>query len=371
MKVPFLDLKTQYYSIKDEVDFAVLKVLDSTAYASGPFVEEFEINFAKAHDVTHCVAVNSGTSALHLALLALGIGVGDEVIIPAQTFVATAWAVSYVGATPVFCDVTKDTYTLDPFKIEKHITERTKAIIPVHLYGQPADMDSINLVAEKYNLRVIEDAAQAHFAEYNGKKIGSLSDIACFSFYPGKNLGAYGEGGAITTNSDMLAEKCKLLRNHAQPVKYVHTEVGFNYRMDGIQGAVLNVKLRHLDNWTELRRAVAERYTSAFLKVEGVTPPKERTNTKHVYHLYELALRTKEERDELMEFLAKNDIQSGLHYPIPTHLQEAYAGLGYKAGNFPVTEWCADNLLSLPMHPDMTDEMVEYVIAKVIEFARR
>lgn len=370
MNVPFLDLKTQYYSIKDEVDSAVMKVLDSTAYASGPFVEEFENNFAKAHDVAYCVAVNSGTSALHLALLSLGIGQGDEVIVPAHTFVATAWAVSYVGATPIFCDVTKDTYTLDPLKIEALITEKTKAIIPVHLYGQPADMDTILLVAEKYNLRVIEDAAQAHLAEYNGKRIGSLGDIACFSFYPGKNLGAYGEGGAITTNSDILAEKCKLLRNHAQPVKYVHTEVGYNYRMDGIQGAVLNVKLRHLDNWTELRRSVAERYTNAFTIIGGLTPPNERINTKNVYHLYELGLESKEKRDGLMQFLNDNGIQSGLHYPIPTHLQEAYIGLGYKAGDFPVTEWCADHLLSLPIYPDMTDEMVEYVIVKVIEFTK-
>ena len=371
MNVPFLDLRAQYHSIKDEVDAAVLKVLESTAYASGPFVEEFEKNYAAAHDVTHCIAVNSCTSALHLALLALGIGQGDEVIIPAHTFVATAWAVSYVGATPVFCDVTSDTYTLDPLKIEAKITDRTKAIIPVHLYGQPADIDTIMLVAEKYNLRVIEDAAQAHLAEYNGKKIGGLADIACFSFYPGKNLGAYGEGGAITTNSDILAEKCKLLRNHAQPVKYVHTEVGYNYRMDGIQGAVLSVKLRHLDNWTEQRRAIAERYTMDFSKVGGLTPPKERDNTKHVYHLYELGLETKEKRDELMEYLKQNEIHSGLHYPIPTHLQEAYIGLGYKVGDFPVTEWCADNLLSLPMYPDMTDEMVEYVIKKVTEFAKK
>ncbi|MEZ4724174.1 MAG: DegT/DnrJ/EryC1/StrS family aminotransferase [Candidatus Kapaibacterium sp.] len=371
MKVPFLDLRAQYHSIKDEVNEAVLEVLESTAYASGPYVEKFEKEFAAAHNVAHCVALNSGTSALHLALLSLGIGKDDEVIIPAHTFVATAWAVSYVGATPVFCDVTNDTYTLDPLKIEAKITDRTKAIIPVHLYGQPADMDTIMIVAEKYNLRVIEDAAQSHIAEYNGKKIGGLADIACFSFYPGKNLGAYGEGGAITTNSDILAEKCKLLRNHAQPVKYVHTEVGYNYRMDGIQGAVLSVKLRHLDNWTEQRRAIAERYTMDFSKVGGLTPPKERDNTKHVYHLYELGLETKEKRDELMEYLKQNEIHSGLHYPIPTHLQEAYIGLGYKVGDFPVTEWCADNLLSLPMYPDMTDEMVEYVIKKVTEFAKK
>lgn len=371
MNVPFLDLKAQYHTIKEEVDTAVLKVLESTAYASGPFVEEFEKSFAAALGVAHCVAVNSGTSALHLALLSLGIGLGDEVIIPAQTFVATAWAVSYVGATAVFCDVTSDTYTLDPAKIEQHITERTKAIIPVHLYGQPADMAAIMLIAEKYNLRVIEDAAQAHLAEYDDKKIGGWGDIACFSFYPGKNLGAYGEGGAITTNSDILAEKCKLLRNHAQPVKYVHTEVGYNYRMDGIQGAVLNVKLKHLPHWTTLRRGIATRYTDAFAKVDGLTPPKERENSKHVYHLYELGLETKKKRDELMTFLNESGIQTGLHYPIPTHLQEVYTGLGYKNGDFPVTEWCANNLLSLPMYPDMTDEMVEYVIKKVIEFANK
>lgn len=371
MNVPFLDLRAQYHSIKDEVNEAVLEVLESTAYASGPYVEKFEKEFAAAHNVAHCVALNSGTSALHLALLSLGIGKDDEVILPANTFVATAWAVSYVGATPVFCDVTNDTYTLDPLKIEAKITDRTKAIIPVHLYGQPADMDSINLIAKKYNLKVIEDAAQAHLAEYNGSKVGNHSDVACFSFYPGKNLGAYGEGGAILTNDSDIAEKCKLLRNHSQPVKYVHTEVGYNYRMDGIQGAVLNVKLGHLANWTELRRSVAERYTAAFSSIDGLTPPKERDNTKHVYHLYELGLETKEKRDEIMSYLNENGIQNGLHYPIPTHLQEAYIGLGYKVGDFPVTEWCADHLLSLPMYPDMTDEMVEYVIEKITEFAQK
>ena len=371
MKVPFLDLRAQYHSIKDEVNEAVLEVLESTAYASGPYVEKFEKEFAAAHNVAHCVALNSGTSALHLALLSLGIGKDDEVILPANTFVATAWAVSYVGAKPVLCDVTPDTYTLDYISLEKLITDKTKALIPVHLFGQPADMDSINLIAKKYNLKVIEDAAQAHLAEYNGSKVGNHSDVACFSFYPGKNLGAYGEGGAILTNDSDIAEKCKLLRNHSQPVKYVHSDIGYNYRMDGIQGAVLSVKLRHLDNWTEQRRAIAERYTMAFSKVSGLTPPKERENTKHVYHLYELGLESQEKRDKLMEYLQSSEVQSGLHYPIPVHLQEAYRDLGYKAGDFPVSEWCANNLISLPMHADMTDEMVEYVIQKVSEFAGR
>lgn len=368
MNVPFLDLKTQYYSIKDEVDSAVLSVLASTAYSSGPFVEEFEKNFAQIHNVKHCIAVNSGTSALHLALLSLAIGRGDEVILPAHTFVATAWAISYVGATPVYCDISEDTYTIDPAKIEPLITSKTKAIIPVHLYGQAADLDSVKQIAEKHNLRVIEDAAQAHLAEYNGKIVGGLGDIACFSFYPGKNLGAYGEGGAITTNSDVLAEKCKLLRNHSQPTKYVHTDVGYNYRMDGIQGAVLNVKLKHLDNWTSKRREVAEKYTNAFKMISGLIPPKERNNSKHVYHLYEIGLESKDKRNQLMEYLKANGIQSGLHYPIPTHLQSAYSGLGYKEGDFPITEQCADKLLSLPIYAEMSDEVIDYVVQKVIEF---
>lgn len=369
MKVPFLDLKTQYRNIKTEIDAKVLEILDSTAYASGPYVEEFEKSFAAAHNVKHCIAVNSGTSALHVALLALGVGCGDEVILPANTFVATAWAVSYIGATPVLCDVTEDTYTIDPSKIEALITDKTKAIIPVHLYGQPADMTPIMEIARKHNLKVVEDAAQAHLADYNAEKVGSFGDVACFSFYPGKNLGAYGEGGALVTNSDEIDEKSRLLRNHAQPVKYKHIDIGYNYRMDGIQGGILNIKLKHLDKWTEQRRSVAERYTNAFSQVDGLIPPIERANTKHVYHLYELRLESKAKRDLLLEFLKEYEIYAGLHYPIPVHLQEAYSDLNYKRGDFPITEATADELISLPMFPDLTDEMVEAVIAAVKEFA--
>ena len=368
MKVPFLDLKTQYRNIKTEIDAKVLEILDSTAYTSGPYVEEFEKNYAAAHNVKHCIAVNSGTSALHVALLALGVGCGDEVILPANTFVATAWAVSYVGATPVLCDVTEDTYTIDPSRIESLITDKTKAVIPVHLYGQPADMASIMEIASKHNLKVVEDAAQAHLADYNGEKVGNFGDVACFSFYPGKNLGAYGEGGALVTNSDEIDEKARLLRNHSQPVKYKHTDIGYNYRMDGIQGGILNIKLKHLNKWTEQRRSVAKRYTAAFSQVDGLTPPKERENTKHVYHLYELGLESKEKRDSLLEFLKEREIYAGLHYPIPVHLQEAYSDLNYKRGDFLITEATADELISLPMFPDMTDEMVEAVIAAVKEF---
>jgi dTDP-4-amino-4,6-dideoxygalactose transaminase len=369
MKVPFLDLKTQYRNIKSEIDAKVLEILDSTAYASGPYVEEFEKSFATAHNVKHCIAVNSGTSALHVALLALDVGCGDEVILPANTFVATAWAVSYVGATPVLCDVTEDTYTIDPSKIEALITDKTKAIIPVHLYGQPADMAPIMEIAKTHNLKVVEDAAQAHLAEYNGEKVGNFGDVACFSFYPGKNLGAYGEGGALVTNSHEIDEKSRLLRNHSQPVKYKHTDIGYNYRMDGIQGGILNIKLKHLDKWTKQRRSVAERYTDAFIKIDGMTPPKERENTKHVYHLYELRLESKAKRDSLLDYLKEREIYAGLHYPIPVHLQEAYSDLSYKRRDFPITEATADELISLPMFPDLTDEMVEAVIAAVKEFA--
>lgn len=368
MKVPFLDLKANYLNIKNEIDTAIANVINNTAFASGPFVEEFEKNFAEFTGAKHCIAVNSGTAALHLAVIAMGIGKGDEVIIPANTFVATAWAVSYVGAKPVFVDVDPLTYTIDPKKIEAAITQKTKAIIPVHLYGQVADMDAVKLIAKKHGLVVIEDAAQAQGAHYMGMPTGNLGDIACFSFYPGKNLGAFGEGGAITTNNSKAAQRIAQLRSHAQPVKYVHTEVGFNYRMDGIQGAVLNVKLKYLKKNNDARRRIADKYNATFAKIDDLKPPHEPNYSYHIYHLYELGLESKVKRDFLMETLKNKEIYTGLHYPIPVHLQEAYSSLGHKRGDFPVTENAADTLISLPMFPELTDSQVDYVINAIKKF---
>lgn len=370
MKVPFLDLKANYLSIKSEIDNAIIQVIENTAFASGPFVKEFEDNFAKFAGAKHCVAVNSGTSALHLAMIAMGIGSGDEVILPAHTFVSTAWAVSYVGGIPVFCDINPITYTLDPDKIESLITNKTKAIIPVHLYGQAADINSIKEIAAKYNLKIIEDAAQAQGTQYLHKPAGSLADIACFSFYPGKNLGAFGEGGAITTDDDDIADRLRRLRDHGQPKKYYHNEISYNYRMDGIQGAVLNVKLQHLNKWNDSRRRIAHKYTENFAKIEGITPPFEPDYSHHIYHLYELMLESKAKRDELLEFLKNKEIFAGLHYPVPLHLQEAYASLGYKAGDFPNTEIAANQLISLPIFPELNDDQSDFVIQSVKDFLK-
>lgn len=368
MKVPFLDLKANYLSIKEEIHEAINNVLERTAFASGPFVEEFENNFANFVDSKYCVAVNSGTSALHLAMIAMGISKGDEVILPAHTFVSTAWAVSYVGAKPVFCDIDSKTYTIDPDKIEALITEKTKAIIPVHLYGQAADINPIKEIAAKYNLKVIEDAAQAQGTKYFNQVAGSLADIACFSFYPGKNLGAFGEGGAIATNDEVIAQRLRQLRDHGQPKKYYHNEIGYNYRMDGIQGAVLNVKFNHLNKWNDSRRRIAQKYTENFANLNGVTPPFEPEYSHHIYHLYELKLTSKTKRDELMEFLKEREIFAGLHYPIPLHLQPAYSHLGYQEGDFPETEIAANQLISLPIFPEMTEEQSDFVITSVKEF---
>lgn len=368
MNVPFLDLKAQYNTIAKEAQERLVEVMENTAFASGPFVKSFENNFAELHEVKHCLGVNSGTSALHLALLALGIGEGDEVIIPSHTFVSTAWAVSYVNATPVFVDVDDKTYTIDPKLIERKITDKTKAIIPVHLYGMPADMEAINIIAENYNLHVIEDAAQAHLAEYKMKKVGNFSDVACFSFYPGKNLGAFGEGGACLTNNEELADKISLLRNHAQPQKYIHTEIGYNYRMDGFQGAILDLKLKYIDKWTNRRIEISQKYSNGLLNLSEVKTPLVPKNRKCVFHLYELKLKDQQTRDSLKQYLLDNEIHCGLHYPIPVHLQKAYEHLNYKMGDFKITEELADTLLSLPIYPEMTDDMIEYVISKIKEY---
>jgi len=361
--IPYLDLKAQYRGIKDEVDAAVLRVLESTQFILGEEVASFEREFAAYCQASESVGVNSGTSALHLALLAMGIGSGDEVITTPFTFVATVAAIRYAGATPVFVDIEPDYFTIDPAKIESAITRRTRAIMPVHLYGQPADMKPILEIAQRRGLTVIEDAAQAHGSEYDGRRCGSLSEIAAFSFYPGKNLGAYGEGGALTTTRSDVATACRVLRDWGQEKRYEHRLKGFNYRMDGIQGAVLRVKLRHLEAWTEKRRQVARWYGEA-LNPGSVRVPKERPDCRHVYHVYVVR---SDDRDGLRETLTKEGIQTGIHYPIPVHLQPAHEDLGYHAGDFPVAEAAAREVLSLPIYPEMNREQVRMVAAAVSE----
>jgi len=359
--IPYADLKAQYHSIKSEIDAAVLRVLESTQFILGEEVSAFEREFASYCQAPQSVAVNSGTSALHLALLAAGIGPGDEVITTPFTFVATVAAIRYTGARPVFVDIEPDYFTIDVSKIESAMTPRTRAIMPVHLYGQPADMDPILDIARPRGLTVIEDAAQAHGSEYHGRRCGSLSEIAAFSFYPGKNLGAYGEGGALTTRRADIAATCRTLRNWGEETRYEHRLKGFNYRMDGIQGAILRVKLRHLEAWTERRRQVAAWY-SEVLDTESIRLPKARAGCRHVYHVYVVR---SEARDELREALTKEGIQTGIHYPIPVHLQPAHADLGYRSGDFPVAEVVAREVLSLPIFPEMTRDQVQTVAAVV------
>jgi len=363
--VPFVDLKAQYQSIKPEIDTAVLKVLESTQFVLGSEVAAFEKEFAGYCGGKHAIAVNSGTSALHLALLAAGIGPGGEVITIPFTFVATVAAIYYAGARPVYVDVNLDSYTMDPAQIERAITPHTKAIMPVHLYGQPADMDPIMEIANRHGLIVIEDAAQAHGAEYKGRRIGSIGHLGCFSFYPGKNLGAYGEGGAVVTNNDDYNRIIRMLRDWGAEKKYHHVLKGYNYRMEGIQGAILGVKLRHLEAWTEARRAHAERYDE-LLTIPGVKTPKAMPYARHVYHVY--AIRVKN-REALQKALNDRGVQTGIHYPIPVHLQLAYAEPNYKPGDFPNSEQAANEVLSLPMYAELTNQHIQEVATALRECA--
>jgi dTDP-4-amino-4,6-dideoxygalactose transaminase len=359
--IPFLDLKKQYNSIKPEIDAAVFRILESNQYVLGEEVAGFERDFAAYCGTKHAIAVNTGTSALHLALIAAGVGPGDEVITIPFTFVATVSAICYTGATPVFVDVEPRSFTMDVSQIEKAITPRTKAILPVHLYGQMADMDAIMEIAKRRNLVVIEDACQAHGAEYNGKRSGSIGAMGAFSFYPGKNLGAYGEGGAVVTSDDEAAKKIRMLRDWGQEKRYHHVLKGFNYRMEGFQGAILRVKLRYLEQWTEARRARARDY-DRLLAGSAVQTPEQLAGRRHVYHIY--AVRTPQ-RDALQQMLQNEGVQTGLHYPIPVHLQQAHADLGHKAGDFPHSEAAANEVLSLPMFPEMTATQAETVAAAV------
>lgn len=356
--VPFLDLKAQFAEVGEEIVAALGEVAASACYVQGPRVESFERAFADFAGVPHCVAVNSGTSALHLALLALGVGPGDEVIAPAMTFVATAWAIRYVGATPILADVRPDTYTLDPDQVAKKLSPRTKAILPVHLYGQPAELDALCGLAAKQGIALVEDAAQAHAATYHGKHAGSIGEIGCFSFYPGKNLGAYGEGGAVVTKDDAAAQRMRSLRDHAQRQRYHHEELGYNYRMDAFQGAVLDIKLRYLQGWTDARRRLASRYLNRLADLP-LTLPSCATDRQHAWHLFVVL---HPERERLRAALAERGVQTGLHYPVPVHLQGAFRDLGHKPGDFPISERVANECLSLPMFPEMTDRQQDHVI---------
>jgi dTDP-4-amino-4,6-dideoxygalactose transaminase len=364
--IPYADLRRQYRSIKPEVDAAVLRVLDSSQFILGEEVAAFEREFAAYCGTTEAIGVNSGTSALHLALLAAGVGPGDEVITVPFTFVATAAAIVYAGATPVFVDIEDETFTMAPEEIERAITPRTKAIVPVHLYGHAANMDPILDIARRRGLIVVEDAAQAHGANYGGRPCGSMGAMAAFSFYPGKNLGAYGEGGAVVTSDPELAKKIRVMRSWGEERRYEHSVKGFNYRMDGIQGAILRVKLRHLEVWTEARRARAADYSRAFAG-SGIRTPLERPHCRHVYHVYAVRL---SHRDSTRAALEAADIQTGVHYPIPIHLQPAHADLGYGSGDFPVSETAASQVLSLPMFPEMTTGQVQQVAAAVLAAER-
>ncbi|PDV98060.1 DegT/DnrJ/EryC1/StrS family aminotransferase [Candidatus Chloroploca asiatica] len=356
--IPFVDLKAQYLSIKEEVDQAVLGVLASTQFVLGKEVAAFEELFSAYTQTSHTIGVNSGTSALHLALLAGGVGPGDEVITTPHTFIATVSAIDYARATPVFVDIDPVSFTLDPALLEAAITPRTKALLPVHLYGQPADMDPIIAIARKHNLLVIEDAAQAHGAEYKGQRVGSIGDMGCFSFYPGKNLGAYGEGGAVTTNNPEFARTLRMLRDWGAERKYYHDLKGFNYRLEGVQGAVLKVKMKYIEAWTEARRAVAARY-DAQLPPRGIATPATLPDRRHVYHVY--AIR-EPKRDQLQAFLHDHGVSTGIHYPIPVHRQRAFAELGYPEGAFPHAEAAAREVLSLPMYPELTHIQQDVVV---------
>jgi dTDP-4-amino-4,6-dideoxygalactose transaminase len=363
-KIPCLDLKEQHRRIKDEIFTAFEKVYENTAFSGGPFVEEFEKAFSAYTGARHTIGVNNGTSALHLAMLALGIGQGDEVIIPANTFIATAWGVSHAGATPVFVDCEADTWQISAAAIEKAITKKTKAIIGVHLYGMPFDVDAVRAVADKHGLHLVEDAAQAQGARYKGKMAGTLGALACFSFYPGKNLGACGEAGGITTNDDNYAKHLQSLRNHGSVVRYYHDEIGYNMRMGGLEGASLSIKLRYLEGWNNRRRAIAQAYRSRITNTK-VRMQHQPEWADGVHHLFVVTARDK---DGFVKHLQENNIVPAYHYPVPCHLQKAYAHLGYKQGDFPNSEYLASHCISLPMYAELSDAQVEQVIETVNRF---
>jgi len=382
MKVPFLDLKQQYLGLKSEIQGEINTILENTAFICGKNVKYFEEAFAAHHNAKYFVGLSSGTDALHLAYWVLNIGISgqihrgflkkklDEIIVPVNTYIATAETISMVGAKPVFIDHEESSFNIDPKKIEEKITERTKAIVMVHLYGQPADIDPIKELSKKYQLYLIEDCSQSHNAEYDGKKIGTFSNIATFSFYPGKNLGAYGEAGGVMTNDQELYDKMQMYRNHGGKIKYIHEIEGHNYRMEEIQGAVLKIKLKYLDRWTEQRRNVAKAYTSLLKDESKIILPSEAKNSKHVYHLFEIRVPAVL-REKFMLFLKENEIDTALHYPLPLHLQNAYKYLGYKEGDFPIAEKCCKEIVSLPMFPEMTEDQIIFTTNTIKRFFKK
>jgi dTDP-4-amino-4,6-dideoxygalactose transaminase len=356
--IPCLDLHKQHQTIKKELFEAFEKVYDKTAFSGGFFVEEFEKTYCSYIGSKYTIAVSNGTVALHLAMLTLGIGAGDEVILPANTFIATAWGISHAGATPVFVDCDTDTWEIDSTKIEAAITPKTKAIVGVHLYGQPFDIDAVLAICKKHNLLLLEDAAQAQGARYKGKTVGTFGEMACFSFYPGKNLGACGEAGGITTNNESYKKRLHSLRNHGSVERYYHDEIGYNYRMGGMEGASLSVKLKYLEGWNNRRRDIAKRYQ------KGITNPKITLQAQahfsdSVYHLFVV---TTPEKAAFVKYLQENGILPAFHYPVPCHLQKAYTHLGYKKGDFPIAEFVGEHCVSLPMFPELSDEEVNTVI---------
>lgn len=363
MKVPFVDLKSLHGEIEDDLRQVFDRVLCNSSFVLGPEVQQFEEAFAEYVGSSNCVAVNTGTAALHLVLAALGIGPGDEVITVPHTFIATAEAITAVGARPVFVDIDPISYTMDPTLLESAITTETRAILPVHLYGQCADMDLILEIGHKHGIPVIEDACQAHGAEYKGRKAGSLGTAGCFSFYPGKNLGACGEGGAVTTDNAELAGRIRMWRDHGSSKKYEHQFPGLNMRMEGLQGGILSVKLEHLDRWNDQRRQAATLYNEALAGTD-VTVPKEMPYARHIFHLYVIQANN---RDGLRQQLSDCGIECGLHYPIPLHLQQAYHSLGYRQGDFPVTEKITGRILSLPMYPGLSATAIDQVASELLE----
>jgi dTDP-4-amino-4,6-dideoxygalactose transaminase len=365
--VPYLDLHAQMKPLRQEIEAAIARTLDHCSFCLGPDVVQFEKDFAQFCGAEHCVGFNSGTSALHVAMRLLNVGPGDEVITTPTTFIATSWAIAYVGAKPVYVDIDDATFNLDPKLVEKAITPRTKAIMPVHLYGHPFDVDPMLAICRQHKLPLVEDACQAHDAKYRGKSVGTFGAMAGFSFYPGKNLGAYGEGGGLVTNDAAVAAHARALREHGSTKRYYHNEVGYNYRMEGMQGAVLGVKLKHLKEWTQGRRRVAHRYHE-LLADTPLQLPREAAYAEACYHLYVVR---HPQRDALKSHLEANQIGCALHYPLPLHLQPCFAHLGYKAGDFPVAEKAARECLSLPIYPEMTDEQVQRVASVIKDFFRK
>lgn len=359
-----IDLKRNYVKYKEEYDEALMTACDNTSFSGGVCADRFDEEFAAYCNAKYASGVNNGTSALHLAMMALGVKEGDEVIVPANTFIATAWAPTYCGATPVFVDCTSDTWEIDPDKIEEKITDKTKGIIGVHLYGQPFEFDKVKAIADKYNLFVVEDCAQAHGAVYKGRKVGTLGEMGCFSFYPGKNLFCFGEGGSVTTNNKEYNDVINIIKNHGSSVRYAHQMIGYNMRLEGIQGAVLSVGLKHLDEWTARRRQLGERYLKEITN-PLITMQAHPEGTETVFHLFEI---TTPDRDHFIEYMKENGIGCDKHYPIPCHLQEAYAHLGYKVGDCPNAEYLASHCVSLPMFPELTDKEAAYVIKMCNEY---